>query len=139
MKNIAHLKAEVGSYESKRDAIKLDCEHLMPKLELLWECLDAMDSARIKYRQMAKTYTQSSLDELKEELKRCKEMRQTHIKEVILKMRERIVYQWDKIFKSEAERQQFNNYFESTMYNEDLLKLHEIEYEESKRFYDDNK
>lgn len=137
--NIARLKSEVAHLEKQRESIKIECEHLIDKLELLWECLDALTSARTFYRDMAMKYTQESLEQITEEFKRCKKLKQEHIKEVIFKMREKIVHQWNKIYKSESERQQFNEYFESTLYNDDLLKLHEMEYEECKRFYEDNK
>lgn len=139
LKNIARLQSEVAYYEKKRETIKSDCEEMVEKLELLWECLDAPASIRSHFRNLAKTYTQESLEKLSEEYERCKVMKQQHIKGVIMKMREKIVYQWNKIFKSEKERAKFNDYFESTFYTESLLDLHEREFEECKRFYQDNK
>lgn len=139
MENIERLKSEVAYYEKQRESIKLECDHLIDKLELLWDVLDCPPSISEHYRNIGRKYTQKSIEILKEEFKNCKESRQQNIKKIILNMRERIVHQWDIIYRSERDRQKFQEYFESTLYNDDLMTLHEMEYEECKRFYDENK
>lgn len=137
-RNINFLSAELETLQKMRESIKRDCEHLINKLESLWECLDTPLAARMKYRNLAQIYKQSTLNEIEEELKRCKVIKQENIKLFVDKLREQIVAQWDKIHRSEAERQKFT-YFQAQIYTEDLLELHEIELEECKRFYDENR
>lgn len=139
MEDITRLKSEVAYYDKQRESIKLECDHILDKLESLWEVLDCPPCTREYYRTIGQKYTQKSVDTLKAEFKKCKQTRQENIKTVILNMREKIVHQWNKIYRSERDRQKFQEYFDRTLYNDDLLTLHEMEYEECKQFYDENK
>lgn len=137
-KNIAILQNELESLQNQREAIKRECHHLIEKLESIWECLDTPKEIRINFKHLATIYKQSSLNEIEEELKRCKILKQENIKLFVDRLREQIIAQWDKIHRSEAERNKFT-YFFSQVYNEDLLELHEMELEECKRFYETNR
>lgn len=111
---------------------------MLDKLELLWDCLDVSSSMRSRYRYLATIYKQSSLDEIENELKRCKAMKRENIKLFVDKLRVQIVDVWDKIHRSENERNKFT-YFKSEVYTEDLLDLHEMELQECKAFYETNR
>lgn len=137
-KHISQLRDELRTLQHQRESIKRECQHLIEKLDSIWECLEVPMSIRLKFRHLATKYKQSSLDEIEEELKRCKVIKQENIKLFVDKLREQIVAQWDKIHRSEAERNKFS-YFFSQVYNEDLLELHEMELEECKRFYEANR
>lgn len=71
------------------------------------------------------------------ELNRCQMEKRRHIKRFVDHIRQQIILFWDKTCKSETERNRFNN-FTSDCYTEDLLKLHEIELDELKSFYESN-
>lgn len=139
MEDITRLKSEVDYYDNQRESIKSECDHILDKLESLWDVLECPLSICEHYRTIGRKYTQKSIEILKNEFKKCKEARQENIKKVISNMRERIVHQWNKIYRSERDRQKFQEYFESTLFNDDLLTLHEMEYEECKQFFDENK
>lgn len=138
MVNLNSLRDELKSLRHQRDLIKRDCEQMLSKLESLWDCLDVSSAMRSKYRNLATIYKQSSLDEIETELKRCKALKQENIKLFVDKLRVQIVAIWDKIHRSEHERNKFT-YFQSEVYTEDLLELHEMELEECKLFYENNR
>lgn len=87
---------------------------------------------------MAETVSQSSLEHITTELKRCKAIKQENVKMFVDKLRSQIVDWWDKLQKSESERNRFT-YFHSQVYNEDLLELHEMELMDMKNFYEENR
>lgn len=138
MANLKSLREELKSWRQQRDSIKHDCKHMLDKLESLWDCLEVASPMRSKYRNLASVYRQSSLDEIGNELKRCKNLKQENIKLFVDKLRLQIVAAWDKIHRSEAERNKFT-YFASEVYTEDLLELHEMELQECKHFYETNR
>lgn len=136
--NIKKLESFRDKYRKEQEAIKNECEATLEKLKLLWECLEAPDSVQINFTKIAKEYTVSSLKELNRELKACKSARQANLKQVIEKVREKLIDQWDKVYKSQQERNNFE-YLHSDTYTEDLFQLHQIELEECVRFYNENK
>lgn len=81
---------------------------------------------------------QKTLNVLQEELNRCETLKRQNIKRFVDRIREDILYFWDKTMKSEQERARFI-YFTSDVYTEDLLDLHEMELNELKSFYEQNR
>lgn len=132
------MQSERDRYLKEKEEIKNECEKLLQKLELLWDCLKAPSSIRSRFRSIAAQYKVSSVDELNQELKMCKSARQENIKNFIEEIRIRLIQQWDKIYKSQEERDKFE-FLRNETYTEDLLQLHEIELEECIKFYNDNK
>lgn len=136
--NIRFLETKRDQHKREKENIKHECEQMLQKLEVLWDCLEAPNSTRQMYRNIAAEYKKSSVKELSGQLKLCKIMKQDNMKLFIEKLRSRLVEQWDKIYKSQQERDRLE-LFRSDTYNEDLLQLHEIELEECTRFYNENK
>lgn len=136
--NIQKLQSELVRYQKEKENLKNECEQILEKLEVLWDCLEAPSSIRDKIRDIAREYKTQSLGELQRELKMCKINRQENIKHFIKKIRDKLVEQWDKIYKSQEERDQFE-FIRSETYTEDLLTLHEMELDECIRFYNENK
>lgn len=132
------MENEYELLKKKRNELKTECEQLLEKLDVLWEGLGCPNYFREKYSNIAKQFTQSAVDLLTEEFKRCKAVRQQKMKEYVEKIRVQIVNMWDKCYKSQQERDQFRM-MNSDAYNDDLLTLHEIELEECKRFFNENK
>lgn len=135
--NIQRLENELEYLEKKRSSIKAECEQMLEKLQILWECLECPEYFREQYTQMAQQCTQTAIDSLSDELKRCKLLKQENMKSFINNIRLQIVAMWDKCYKSENERNLFR-VMHSDAYSEDLLTLHEYELEECKRFYSEN-
>lgn len=137
-KNLDQLRDELLLLQKRRESIQRDCIQILEKLEVLWDCLDVPLSSRKKFRNMAESVSQSSLENITAEWKRCKTIKQENIKLFVDKLRTQIVDWWDKVQRSDAERARFN-YFNSQVYNEDLLELHEIELMDLKKFYEENR
>lgn len=135
--NIRFLETKRDQYKREKDTIKHECEQMLQKLEVLWDCLEAPSSCRAMYRNYAAECKKKSVKELSGQLKICKIMKQENMKMFIEKLRAKLVEQWDKIYKSQQERDL--ELFRSDTYNEDLLQLHELELEECIRFYNENK
>lgn len=138
MAHLNYLRDEFKSLRHERDSIKRECENMLNKLETLWDCLDVSSPMRSKFRNLATIYKQSSLEDIKQEFKRCKMLKQENVKLFVERLRVQIVAAWDKIHRSESERNKFT-YFQSEVYTEDLLELHEMELQECKNFYETNR
>ncbi|XP_031632190.1 protein regulator of cytokinesis 1-like isoform X2 [Contarinia nasturtii] len=138
MENINYLKTKRDDYQKKQTEVMRECEELLQKLEILWECLEAPFSIRSKFRNIAEQSKISSVSDLNRELKECKAARQENIKFFIEKLRSKLIEQWDKIYKSQEERENFE-FLRSDTYTEDLLMLHQMELEECIKFYNENK
>lgn len=135
---LKYLGDELTVLQKRRDSILNDCKQRLSKLELLWDCLEVPMASRVKFRNMAERVSQSSLEQITAELKRCKTLKQENIKLFVDKLRIQITEWWDKVQRSEAERARFT-YFNSQMYTEDLLELHEMELMTLKNFYEENR
>lgn len=138
MENINYLKIKRDDYQKKKVDVSHECEQLLQKLEILWDCLEAPESIRSKFREIAEQSKISSVSDLNRELKECKAARQENLKFFIEKMRLKLIEQWDKIYKSQEERENFE-FLRSDTYTEDLLMLHQMELEECTKFYNENK
>lgn len=135
--NIQFLETKRDQYKRQKEDIKQEIEQIMQKLEVLWDCLECPHSGRQMHRNYAAECKVTHLKHLRSHLKVCKIMKQENMKMFIEKLRAKLVEQWDKIYKSQQERDL--EFFRSDTYNEDLLQLHELELEECTRFYNENK
>lgn len=138
MENLNRLRMEASQLEKRRESFRRELDGMIHKLKVLWEFLDVSQGEREKFKAIAENYTQKSVDTVAAELKRCKAKKQENIKSFIEKLRARLVAQWDKIHKSQEERDRFE-FFRSQTYTEDLYQLHELELQECERFYEDNR
>lgn len=138
MANIRYLQNERDRYKKDKEKIKQECDQLLQKLEVLWDCLDAPVEVRSNIRKIAAELKLSSVSELNRELKICKVAKQENLKYFIEKLRIKLIEQWDKIYKSQEERDKFE-FLRSDTYTDDLLQLHEMELDECTKFYNDNK
>uniref|UniRef100_A0A182P1S9 Protein regulator of cytokinesis 1 n=1 Tax=Anopheles epiroticus TaxID=199890 RepID=A0A182P1S9_9DIPT len=122
----------VSQYES----LKQHIDDIRRKLERLWECLDT-DPAIVKKFEKLTSYTQTTFDKLFAEHDRCETLRRENMKAFVERTREEITKWWDRCMKSSDERARFTTFY-SQDYNEDSLKLHELELENLKEFYSEN-
>lgn len=138
--HLNRLRNEVAQLEKQRETHRRDLEGMMEKLLVLWDYLGDLVTAanRTQIRDAAQECKQSSVDAVSSELKRCKKLKQDNIKKFIDEIRVKLVAQWDKIHKSQIERDRFV-YFYSQTYTEDLFELHKMELDESERFYEENR
>lgn len=132
------LHEQLSDLQHKREEIKRESNQMIEKLDLLWDFLEVPAAVRTNFRNMAETCKPSSVELIKDELKRCKQIRQENIKLFVDKLRIQIIAQWDKVYKSEEERKRFK-YMECSVYTDDLLDLHELELNNCKQYYEDNR
>jgi protein regulator of cytokinesis 1 len=74
--------------------------------------------------------------QLKDELKRCEELKRQNIKRFIEEIRKDLTYWWDKCLISKEERLQFRPQLSECL-SEDL-ELHELEVQKFKSYYEQN-
>ncbi|XP_055630742.1 protein regulator of cytokinesis 1-like [Toxorhynchites rutilus septentrionalis] len=131
--DLRHLHESVSSqYEDLKDNI----DRLRSKLATLWNYLAVSPSVLKRYEKYH-DYTQTTYDKLFAELDRCETLRRENIQAFVDRTRVEIVQWWDKCLKSEEERSRFST-FNSDVYNEDLLTLHEMELNDLKEYYRNN-
>ncbi|XP_017474685.1 PREDICTED: protein regulator of cytokinesis 1-like [Rhagoletis zephyria] len=131
------LRRMAELYGSRVHALSERIVGMRKKLESLWGRLKTSPNTRNKFKGCVE-FNQRTYSVLKEELNRCESLQSQNIKECLQQIRTEIVDLWDKTLKSETERNRFSN-FHSNCYTEDLLVLHEIELEDLKRFYENNR
>lgn len=126
-------------YTQQMVDMKNDIDNMIKKLKKLWKSLNYnVDDLMKKYEKFLNKCTQTTYDIIYQELQRCEKERIENLKSVIDNLRVDIYEWWEKCLKSDIERKRFIN-FTNDCYTEDLLELHEIELEELKAFYEDNK
>uniref|UniRef100_A0A182W9E4 Protein regulator of cytokinesis 1 n=1 Tax=Anopheles minimus TaxID=112268 RepID=A0A182W9E4_9DIPT len=122
----------VAQYES----LKQHIDDIRRKLERLWHCLET-DPAVVKKFENLTSYTQTTFDKLFAEHDRCETLRRENMKVFVERTRHEITDWWERCMKSADERARFST-FHSQDFNEDTLKLHELELESLKLFYSEN-
>ncbi|XP_040169136.1 protein regulator of cytokinesis 1-like [Anopheles arabiensis] len=133
MHGLRMLHEEIAAqYES----LKQHIDDTRRKLERLWQCLET-DPAIVKKFEKLTSYTQTTFDKLFAEHDRCETLRRENMKSFVERTRLEIVEWWDRCMKSEDERARFTT-FHWQDYNEDMLKLHELELDSLKQFYGEN-
>jgi protein regulator of cytokinesis 1 len=75
--------------------------------------------------------------QLKDELKRCEELKRQNIKCFVEEIRKELNQWWDKCLISEEQRLQFRPY-SSECFTEDLLELHELEVQKFRSYFEQN-
>ncbi|XP_034489781.1 protein regulator of cytokinesis 1-like [Drosophila innubila] len=113
-------------------------DDMRQKIHVLWDRLQETDEFGMRRVREATAYTQRTYDVLHEELQRCQQLRSQNLKTFIERLRLEISKWWDLTLKSEQERKRFSNYY-NDCYNEDLLELHELELDDLKMYYNNNK
>jgi Ase1/PRC1/MAP65 family protein len=106
------------------------------RLAQLWKYLDVSESHQQKFEKCSET-SQTNFDILANEVKRCEQIKRENIKVFIERVRAEIEEYWNKCLKSEAERMLFKS-FNTNIFNEDVLELHEDELRDLKQFYENN-
>uniref|UniRef100_A0A1A9VSD7 Protein regulator of cytokinesis 1 prc1 n=1 Tax=Glossina austeni TaxID=7395 RepID=A0A1A9VSD7_GLOAU len=125
------------SYGGQVQGLKDNIDDMRKKLDTLWERLRTSPNTRSKFRQYT-DYNQHTYDIIYSELLRCETLKSQNIKMYVEQLRDEIREWWDKTLKSDLQRSRFS-YFQSTCYTDDLLVLHELELEDLKLYYENNR
>ncbi|KAL9916900.1 protein regulator of cytokinesis 1-like [Glossina fuscipes fuscipes] len=131
------LRRMYDLYGGQVKELKDKIDDMRGKLETVWSRLNTSPKTRSKFRACTE-YNQNTYDVLYDELQRCELAKRHNIKMYLQQIRDEINDWWDKTLKSEEERNRFLN-FRSNCYTDDLLHLHELELNDLKSFYENNR
>lgn len=134
--NIQKLKELHHSFDRKMKLMSSHISDMRNKLQSLWKYCEVPEREQKRFANYVKN-TQTTYEKLSSEIERCEQIKRDNIKHFITKVREEIVEYWEKCLKSQAERLRFSS-FNTTIFNEDLLELHEDELRGLKSFYEHN-
>ncbi|CAG9853798.1 unnamed protein product [Phyllotreta striolata] len=111
---------------------------LRNKIENLWDLLEVEFIYREEIRQKSKGNSIKTLQVLRKENGRCKELKMANLKKFIHQAREKIVALWEECQCSQNDKDAFE-WFHSDHYNEDLLQLHELCLDKWQAYAEENK
>ncbi|XP_016978659.1 protein regulator of cytokinesis 1 [Drosophila rhopaloa] len=126
------------SFDEQVKELRKCIDEMRDKIRVLWERLQETDEYAMRRVRDSTSYNQRTYDILREELQRCQALRRQNLKTFIEQLRIEIKEWWDLTLKSPQERKRFSNYY-NDWYNEDLMELHELELDDLKTFYNNNK
>jgi protein regulator of cytokinesis 1 len=110
---------------------------LREKLTQLWNCLHEEYSHRVLFLAAHWGHSAETLKTLKDEIKRCEELKCWNIKHFVEEFQKELKYWWDKCLVGEEERLQFLPPW-SEHFTEDLLEVHELEMQKLQAYYEQN-
>ncbi|XP_030023185.1 protein regulator of cytokinesis 1 [Manduca sexta] len=111
---------------------------LRERLEKLWDCLDEDQIYRENFLHAHPGCHPQTEAAIKEEIKRCEQIKRQKIQVFVANVRTKIKLMWDNIMYSNQEREEFVHYYQD-IFTEDTLTLHELYLEKLAKFYNDNK
>ncbi|KAL9885052.1 protein regulator of cytokinesis 1-like [Glossina fuscipes fuscipes] len=132
--NLQHM---YDLYGGQVQGLKENIDDMRKKLDTLWERLRTSPNTRSKFQQYT-DYNQFTYDIIYSELLRCETLKSQNIKTYVEQLRNEIREWWDKTLKSDLQRSRFSH-FQSTCYTDDLLVLHELELDDLKLYYENNR
>ncbi|KAI8432137.1 hypothetical protein MSG28_004620 [Choristoneura fumiferana] len=135
MDRLAKLRQDL---QEKYDQTNNRVLELRERLSRLWECLDEDQIYRDNFLQAHPGCTPSTEAAIKEEIKRCEQIKRQKIQVFVANMRTKIKLMWDNIMYSSREREEFLHYYQD-IFTEDTLTLHEMYLEKITKFYNEHK
>ncbi|PNF26068.1 hypothetical protein B7P43_G06395 [Cryptotermes secundus] len=135
--NMAALKQLHMRLEQQLEDTKAEVTELREKLTQLWDRLHEDYNHRNIFLGAHRGYSADTLRALKDELKRCEELKCQNIKRFVEEIRRELECWWNKCSVGEEERLQFQPY-SSDCFTEDLLELHELEVQKFQSYYEQN-
>lgn len=123
--------------EHQLEDTKAEVTELREKLTQLWDRLHEEYSHREMFLAAHRGHSAGTLKALKDEIKRCEELKRQNIKRFVEEIQKELKYWWDKCLVGEEERLQFRPH-SSECFTEDLLELHELEVQKFRSYYEQN-
>ncbi|KAK9872353.1 hypothetical protein WA026_017811 [Henosepilachna vigintioctopunctata] len=120
--------------------MKEEINALRERVDSLWTILEESMTERDSFHDKYSTYSVETLKALKNEVKRCEDLKKANIKIFVDKLRVELKSLWRTCYQHNDE-DDFLNYpwFTTDFYTEDLLTYHEMEVNKWKAFYSRNK
>ncbi|KAJ8720151.1 hypothetical protein PYW07_012194 [Mythimna separata] len=111
---------------------------LRERLTKLWECLEEDQIYRENFLHAHPGCHPQTEAAIKEEIKRCDQIKRQKIQVFVANVRTKIKLMWDNIMYSSREREEFVHYFQD-IFTEDTLTLHELYLEKITKYYNEHK
>ncbi|XP_050344402.1 protein regulator of cytokinesis 1-like [Nymphalis io] len=135
MDRLAKLKQDL---QEKYDQTNNRVLELRERLTKLWDCLEEDYIYRDNFLQAHPGCHPETETALKEEIKRCDQIKRQKIAVFVANVRTKIKLMWDNVMYSTQEREEFLHYFQD-IFTEDTLTLHELYLDRITKYYNDNK
>ncbi|XP_026730469.1 protein regulator of cytokinesis 1-like isoform X1 [Trichoplusia ni] len=111
---------------------------LRERLTKLWDCLDEDQIYRENFLHAHPGCHPQTEAAIKEEIKRCDQIKRQKIQVFVANVRTKIKLMWDNVMYSCREREEFVHYFQD-IFTEDTLTLHELYLDKITKFYNEHK
>ncbi|XP_050668586.1 protein regulator of cytokinesis 1-like [Leptidea sinapis] len=135
MDRLAQLRQDLQEkYEQTNNRVL----ELRERLVKLWDCLEEDQIYRDNFLQAHPGCNPPTENAIKEELKRCDQIKRQKIGVFVANVRTKIKLMWDNIMYSTKEREEFVHYYQD-IFTEDTLTLHELYLDKITKFYNENK
>ncbi|XP_048006408.1 protein regulator of cytokinesis 1-like [Leguminivora glycinivorella] len=135
MDRLAKLRQDL---QEKYDQTNNRVLELRERLSKLWECLDEDQIYRDNFLQAHPGCHPATEAAIKEEIKRCEQIKRQNIQVFVANMRTKIKLMWDNIMYSSRQRDEFVHYFQD-IFTEDTLTLHEMYLDKITKYYNEHK
>ncbi|XP_063385266.1 protein regulator of cytokinesis 1-like [Cydia fagiglandana] len=135
MDRLAKLRQDL---QEKYDQTNNRVLELRERLSKLWECLDEDQIYRDNFLQAHPGCHPATEAAIKEEIKRCEQIKRQKIQVFVANMRTKIKLMWDNIMYSSRQREEFVHYYQD-IFTEDTLTLHEMYLDKITKYYNEHK
>ncbi|XP_049874846.1 protein regulator of cytokinesis 1-like [Pectinophora gossypiella] len=135
MERLAKLQQDLQEkYEQTNNRVL----ELRERLAKLWECLEEDQIYRENFLHAHQGCHPATEAAIKEEIKRCDQIKRQKIQVFVANVRTKIKLMWDNVMYSHREREEFVHYFQD-IFTEDTLTLHELYLDKITKFYNEHK
>ncbi|XP_039756961.1 protein regulator of cytokinesis 1-like [Pararge aegeria] len=135
MDRLAMLKQDL---QEKFDQINNRVLEMRERLTTLWDCLEEDQVYRENFLHAHTGCHPQTEMAIKEEIKRCHQIKREKISVFVANVRTKIKLMWDCVMYSQAQRDEFIYYYQD-IFTEDTLTLHELYLNKITKFYEENK
>ncbi|CAH0726950.1 unnamed protein product, partial [Brenthis ino] len=135
MDRLAKLRQDL---QERYEQINNRVLELRERLSKLWDCLEEDHIYRENFLQAHPGCHPTTEAAIKEEIKRCDQIKRQKIAVFVANVRTKIKLMWDSIMYSTQQREEFMHYYQD-VFTEDTLTLHELYLDKITKFYNDNK
>ncbi|XP_052742117.1 protein regulator of cytokinesis 1 [Bicyclus anynana] len=135
MERLAMLRQDLQEkYEQTNNRVL----EMRERLSRLWDCLEEDQMYRENFLQAHTGCHPHTEAAIKEEIKRCDQIKRQKISVFVANVRTKIKLMWDSVMYSQAQREEFLHYYQD-IFTEDTLTLHELYLHKITKFYEENK
>ncbi|XP_031350000.1 protein regulator of cytokinesis 1-like isoform X2 [Photinus pyralis] len=135
--NMEKVHSFLDSLKQLSAEMKEEIASLREKLNSMWDLLNEDLRVRADFAKKTTYNSKQTLKALQEEVARYEDLKRANIEQFVSRVRKELVTLWEKCHISEEERSRFE-YFNSEVYSEDLLSIHDLELRKLHVYYSNN-